>query len=393
MRLLVASTAGAGHFGPLVPVARACARAGHEVAVAAPASFAPEVAGAGLVHLPFADVAPEVLGPIMGRLPLLSMEEANRLVVTEVFGRLDAQAAFPGVARTIEEWGPHVVLREPTEFGSLAAALAAGLPQVVVAVGVGALLERVAEMTAEVLGELDELAGLPPGACASVARGPTTLTSVPAILDAVAPASAGYGGPVHRYRAADLSREGRLPGTWGDPEHPLVYVTFGSVAAALPTFDRIYLAVLEALADQPLRVLLTTGRGVSMAASDVPPNAWVEQWWPQEDVLPLAAAVVGHGGFGTTMATLAAGIPQVVLPLFAMDQFVNADHVAAVGAGTSLGGGVDAVGELPGAIAALLSDDGARRAAREVAAEMAALPAVEDVVPLLEELELRPPGR
>lgn len=384
MRVLVASTAGAGHFGPLVPVARACVDAGHEVAVAAPGSFADEVAAAGLAHLPFGDVAPDELGAVMGRLPDLSMEEANRTVVTEVFGRLDARAALPGVAATIEEWRPDLVLREPVELGSLAAALAAHVPHATVAVNVAALMRRVAAYVEEPLAELDVLAGLAPGCCAAAMATAPTFTSVPEVLDRVS-ASDGRG-PLHRYREPSPPHTRHLPPAWGDPSYPLVYVSFGSVAAALPPFASLYPAVLEALAAEPLRVLLTTGRGVEVETLSVPQNARVEQWWPQADVLPHAAAVVGHGGFGTTMAALAAGVPQVVLPLFAMDQFVNAEHVAAVGAGLDLLGGVDAVPELPAAVGAVLADPRHRSGARAVADEIAALPPVAEVVPLLVQL-------
>ena len=52
MRVLAATTAGPGHFAGLLPFALACARAGHEVRVAAPASFARAVHRAGLPHGP-----------------------------------------------------------------------------------------------------------------------------------------------------------------------------------------------------------------------------------------------------------------------------------------------------------------------------------------------------
>jgi UDP:flavonoid glycosyltransferase YjiC (YdhE family) len=81
MRIVFATTAGAGHFGPLVPVAHACIAAGHDVVVAAPESFSDAVAKAGLTHSGFADVPAEVMGPVFGRLPELSHEEANRVVV------------------------------------------------------------------------------------------------------------------------------------------------------------------------------------------------------------------------------------------------------------------------------------------------------------------------
>ena len=56
--------------------------------------------------------------------------------------------------------------------------------------------------------------------------------------------------------------------------------------------------------------------------------------------MPHARAMVCHGGSGTMRAGLAAGIPQVVLPLFA-DQPDNAARVDALGAGIALepGGG------------------------------------------------------
>ena len=43
------------------------------------------------------------------------------------------------------------------------------------------------------------------------------------------------------------------------------------------------------------------------------------------------AVVVGHGGSGTTFGALAAGVPVVIVPLFA-DQFANAERVAEAGA-------------------------------------------------------------
>jgi hypothetical protein len=53
---------------------------------------------------------------------------------------------------------------------------------------------------------------------------------------------------------------------------------------------------------------------------------------------------VGHGGFGTTMAALAHGVPMVVVPLFAIDQHYNAAAVARAGAGVALGEGPGATG-------------------------------------------------
>ena len=124
---------------------------------------------------------------------------------------------------------------------------------------------------------------------------------------------------------------------WGDPDLPLVYVTFGSVTGSLGHFDSVFRDALDGLAGLDARVLMTVGRRIDPDdLAPWPANARVEQWLPQGDVLANAAAMIGHGGFGTTMGALVAGVPQVVVPIFTFDQVVNGAHVAAVGAGIAV---------------------------------------------------------
>ena len=151
MRVLVATTANDGHFGPLLPFARACAAAGHEVAVAAPESYAVAVRRAGFEHRPFGDAPPELIGPIMATLPTLGFEEADDVVLREVFGRVDAQAGLPAVMEAVDEWRPDVVLRESAELSSLVAAERAGVPTVHVSIGMHEVVTRFAAAVAEPL--------------------------------------------------------------------------------------------------------------------------------------------------------------------------------------------------------------------------------------------------
>jgi UDP:flavonoid glycosyltransferase YjiC (YdhE family) len=388
--MLFSTTAGVGHFGPMVPIAHACAAAGHAVAVAAPASFAGSVAKAGLAHLPFPDGPPDQLGAVYSRLPSLPREEANRVVVTEVFGRLDAQASLPTLLSLVGEWRPDVVIRDPAEFGALVAAERFGLPQVQVAIDLGGFIPTVAGWLDEPIRELERMAAIAHGRGSRLIRATPTFSSVPAALDHP---SAGGTGPemgkvqVWRYRA-DISASGpSAPAEWGDPAAPLVYVSFGSVAGSLGRFDALYPAILEVLADLPVRVLITTGDGYDPARlGPLPANAWAAQWWPQAAVMREAALLIGHGGFGTTMTAVAAGVPQLVLPLFSSDQFQNAERVEAVGVGARLLGGLDALPDVPGIVRELLEQPRYIEAARRIAADMAALPEVRATVAVLEEL-------
>jgi UDP:flavonoid glycosyltransferase YjiC (YdhE family) len=68
----------------------------------------------------------------------------------------------------------------------------------------------------------------------------------------------------------------------------------------------------------------------------LPPGVRHCAFAPFRHLLPLCAAVVHHGGIGTTAAALASGTPQVVLPL-AWDQPDNAGRLEQLGVGTRLG--------------------------------------------------------
>ena len=113
----------------------------------------------------------------------------------------------------------------------------------------------------------------------------------------------------------------------------------------------------------------------------------VERWVPQDDVLAHAAAIVGHGGSGTTLGALAAGVPQVVVPLFA-DQPFNAERVAEAGAGLAVDNDdwtqsatraltAEDAAAIRQALEAVLGDASYRAAAARLAAEMRGLPPVE----------------
>jgi UDP:flavonoid glycosyltransferase YjiC (YdhE family) len=395
MRVLFSTTAGTGHFGPLIPFARACVANGHTVAVAAPSSFAEAVAGAGFDHLPFSEPSPEFMGRLFSGAASLTFEEANRLVLAEFFGRLAAQAALPALNTMMDYWRPDVVVRESFEFGSLVAAGKTGIAQLDVAISMGQVGPAAVNLLKDSLAELSTMAGLPADSGAELLLHGDSFTAVPATLDAgelglgqgAAKQPASDRGRTWRFRTEMQVQEARLPADWGNPAEPLVYVSYGSVTARQSEFAPLYDATLRALAELPIRVLMTTGQGIDPPElQPIPPNSHVERWWPQQGVMPAAAAVVGHGGFGTTMTALAAGVPQVVIPLFAFDQTVHAERVAAVNAGIQLSGGLAAIAELPAALRRLLNEPHFTEGARAIAAEISALPDITECLPILEQL-------
>jgi UDP:flavonoid glycosyltransferase YjiC (YdhE family) len=361
MRLLFSTTGHAGHVLPLVPLARACLRAGHVVRVAGPRSRGDVVRRAGLPFWPFSDPPEEEVWSVFAPTPGMPAEEANAVVIGEVFGRLGTGAALPGLQAMIESWRPDLVVRESYEFGSAVAAERAGVPHVRVATGLASTEDWL-------LGYAG--AAVPVEA---IRASPQVSFTPPALDD---------GAVAHRFRVAG-SEPG--PNRWGEP---LVYVTFGSVAAGTPLYPAVYRAALEELTALPVRVLMTIGSHGDIAAlGPLPANATVEHWVPQAEVVPHAAVVVCHGGYGTTIGALAAGVPLVVAPLFA-DQGRNAARVFAVGAGRALplapsieAADVSGLGEL---VRRVLGERSYRDAAQVVAASARVLPDVDTAPAVLE---------
>ncbi|WP_440968009.1 nucleotide disphospho-sugar-binding domain-containing protein [Massilia sp. GER05] len=83
-------------------------------------------------------------------------------------------------------------------------------------------------------------------------------------------------------------------------------------------------------------VFLTPHR--DQVPADLPPTMLWQDYVPLRALLPQAAALVHHGGIGTTAEALRAGTPQLVVPL-AHDQFDNGARVTALGVGASLPAG------------------------------------------------------
>jgi MGT family glycosyltransferase len=163
---------------------------------------------------------------------------------------------------------------------------------------------------------------------------------------------------------------------------PLVAVSLGTTDMEEgPVLQR----VLDALADAPVRVVVTVGDHLDPAALAAPANAVVSGRVRHAAVLPHAQLVVDHGGLGIVNVALAFGVPQVCLPL-GRDQPANAAHAAALGVARVVDPEAP-VDEIRDAVLAALDDDGLRRAAarecaaiRERGADTAAFAAVEGLL-------------
>jgi hypothetical protein len=356
------------------------------VAVVGPPALREMVELAGHPFLAGGEPPEAAIAPIRERLPVAAPLEASVLGNRELFGRLATTAMLPAMERVFAEWRPDLVLRDPCEYASAVVAGGAGIATAQVAISLadleaGSITTAGPALDAHRRGLTEELRASP------------YLSRFPASLDPSPFAT------TIRFRDDATVSPAPLPDWWNGWDAPLVYLSFGTVLGHMSIAGDVYATALEAVGAVDARVLLTVGRRFDPSElAAVPPNVHVERWVDQASVLTAADVVVCHGGSGTAFGALAAGVPLVVVPLFA-DQFENGRRIAASGAGLTIESAApssndgsrnlitrDDARRIATAIETVMITPGHRARAREIAAEMAAAHPVNAV---LDEL-LRP---
>jgi UDP:flavonoid glycosyltransferase YjiC (YdhE family) len=369
IRVLFSCTAGEGHFRPLLPLARAFAAAGDDVAFAAPAESA-AIESSGFRHLPAGIGVEEVnarFAPKREKLAAMPPHERRPFVFTWRFAETDAPAKVDDLHAAATSWSPDLMVYESADLSAPIVAATLGVPAVHHAFGRMVPVEAFTR-AAESIAPLWRARGLePPPLCGAFAG---------AYVDICPPSFQTNRPPVGTH-VEWLRPVTAVPPTPTDP--PTVYVTLGTAFNELELFR----VLLEAVAEVDCSVIATIGRNNDPGAlGAVPPNVQVERYVPQEEILPRCAATIGHGGSGSTLAALAYGLPMLLVPQGA-DQFENAKACAELGVARVLMPGEMAVDAVHDALVDLLADPVYRERARTVAAEIADMPPAEVVASTL----------
>jgi UDP:flavonoid glycosyltransferase YjiC (YdhE family) len=383
MRVLMASTNGSGHFQPLLPFVEALQRRRDDILLVVPPSLASTVQRLDLDFRLGEEAPRDETVAIREKIATAPRHEASILGNRELFGRLCTAAMAPAMEEAFVSWRPELVIREPCEYSSAVMAERHDVRHVQVAISLAGVEAGSIDIAAP---------ALEPYLADPVARllASPYLTRFPAVFD---PSPF----PVTlRYRESPIGPRNPLPDWWTGAPDPLVYVTFGTVTGSTPIAHEVFRAALDAVAGLRLRVLLTVGRSADIERlGPLPPNVHAERWVPQDDVFAEASLVVCHGGSGTTLGALAAGLPLVVVPLFA-DQFTNGKLAAEAGAAVLVppldtGRGNAAPGGRPlirrsdaprirAAISEVLGDPSYGKAAARVGREIQSAPTAGDLV-------------
>ncbi|WP_067895006.1 glycosyltransferase [Nocardia vaccinii] len=356
MRVLFAATPLIGHLFPMLPLARCLRDRGHEVLVASGGAAVAAVTG----DIDAVDIAPSI-GNV--RAVVRGLGPHPVLAARSVAGRADPRGGAhvfavtnkPMIApltRTAERFQPDLVVHEPFAAAAAIAAARIGVPAVLhnIALDNGTLIRR--ELLRLLCGR-DE-----PAAAATLSVAPPSIASVPGWPLQYTP-YAPSGAPV--------------PPIFRDPPvRPRIVVTRSTMLGDGP--DAMLRSVLRAAPQVDADIVIVRpNRAIARSSRRLPRNVHTVGWIALHHVLPTCTAMVDHGGAGSVLAALCAGIPQLATPAPG-DRRWNAESVESRGAGLSVPASKITAAHLN----TLITDASLTRSAQAVAAEIAAMPTVED---------------
>lgn len=372
MRVLFTTSPGIGHLFPGISTAWALRARGHEVLLATSG----QLDAATSTGLPIVDVAPGVdFAKIFATFDPQRQQQRERKKdptpdvshASRLFGAI-SDAMVDGTVRAAEQWRPDLVIHSVLQGAGALVASKLGIPAVSHGIGLGIPAELASQLT-EALRPAYERHGV------------TTAPQVTAALD-VSPPSMRTTEPVGwPMRYVPFNGGGVLP-DWlvARPQRPRIAVTLGTVVPNWVGLGPLRW-IVDAAKGIDAQFVLAIGDADPTSLGDLPPNVRPAGWVPLGALLDSCAAVIHHGGAGSTLTAAHAGVPQLVLPAGA-DQFRNAEAVRTRGLGIV----ADPSTADATLVTSLLRDAGLRGAATDVQAEMAAMPSPADVVPKLVEL-------
>ena len=356
-RFLAYTAPATGHLNPLVPGLLELRRRGHEVHVRTLASMVEPLRELGLDASP---VSAEVAGVEVT--DYQATTDTDRLTRGQVDlverGRHDG----PDFEEAIAQVRPDALLVDAITYGALTRAEASGLPTALVSpsvvpvpgrgippygLGLPPMRGPIGKVRDAVLWKVVERAfgrAMLPGLNALRAdAGLAPFRSPLDQYDAVDAVIVLAGEPieysrsdlpahVHLVGAQPWDTEGEAPAYLEEPGDPWVLVTCSTDYQGDEDLARV---AADALADEPVRVLMTLADAYDEAGVVERPGLHVERFVSHSAVLPHLDAVVCHGGMGIVGKAMAAGVPIVTVP-FGRDQPEIAQRVVQSGAGVSV---------------------------------------------------------
>jgi UDP:flavonoid glycosyltransferase YjiC (YdhE family) len=358
---------------PLLPLARAFAQQGHQVAVLASAGLAEFLTDEPVEHLTAGPMYDVLFDEVARRSGQDAKGDPMLEGVAQFFGAVRLDLGADEALRVATAWSPDLVVSDVYDVIGPLVCSALELPLAMLTFG-PEMPEPVMSAIAEAASPRFTDRGLPP--LAGLPTGTWLLDTCPGLLGSWKwPAMRRL--PLQPQPHSAPVPAGPAVTTQQPGGRPRVLVTFGSVFSE----PAVVGAVVDGVQGSGLDVDVIATAGVLARPEDVPvsdPRVQVVPFVPLDELLQGVDLVLTHGGAGTTLAALSRGIPLVVMPQGA-DQFLQAAAVERTGAGRALPAGPPDPALLRQAVQGVLTDPRYAEAAHAVAAQIAAMPTPAEV--------------
>jgi UDP:flavonoid glycosyltransferase YjiC (YdhE family) len=327
VKVLFSAWPGYGHLLPMMPLARAAQRAGHQVLVTTGPDLADVVRGFGLEFRPTGMTAAEVYAaaPSDVSVDALPPEQRVGFAARYVFGPAALSRAID-LLDIVPAWQPDLVVHDTIELGATIAAETFGVPHVTH--GFGPMVPETADLVTAT-GAFVEEADVPDPALD--AFGAPYLDVTPPGLARV---TTEPWKDVRQLRPSAGEGNGDLrPALDALPYDETVYLTLGTVPKRGAA---VFRPVLDGCEHLGVNVVMTTGPGSDPeSVTDGRPSTLARSYVAQASVLPYCRAVVSHAGPATMLGALCHGLPQLCLPQ-GTDQPVTSAALVPTGAALEL---------------------------------------------------------
>jgi UDP:flavonoid glycosyltransferase YjiC (YdhE family) len=181
-----------------------------------------------------------------------------------------------------------------------------------------------------------------------------------------------------------------MPPWWDeiDGSRPVVHVTQGTIANR--DYRQIIAPTLEALVEDDLLVVVSTGGRALDTLPSLPANARAATYLPYDELLPRTDVYVTNGGYGGVQYALRYGVP-IVTSSGQEDKPEVAGRISWSGVGRRLNTETPSPAAVGAAIRAVLQDASYRASAQRIAASMAQARGITHLAELVDELAAAPP--
>lgn len=378
MRFFFTIQASISHVNPMLPVARALKKRGHDIHFVTGRSLFPFIHSKGFQTIDSnVGLTPEEFPERDELIP----QERGAFDIGYVFASYSPPLVFEGLKSIIETEPPDLIIRDQLEFGGYLLGEVYDIPHVTLNISAGWQMAKdfLMNLIETPLMQHRQKLNLPD---VSIIESLFRYLRLDMTPESLLPPNYFKTKTTRNFNQFKESHQDKLP-DWVDamPFEKTILITLGTV---WNTDDATFHTLISAARTESANVIVATGReDSSLDNANYPEHVKIVNYIPFTALLPRLSASIFHGGFVTLLTLLNGGIPMIIIPL-AADHFLNGRLVEMAQVGRTIQ--APDASRVHKVLKEVLTNPIFRGNAQRIQADMQAMPGVEDACDLLEQV-------